>query len=70
MVSVFVSEKVFLVFCLGTCICFWFLFGVCLQLLSGCMAMCSPMYGLSVDVIGKVVGLVVASCCVGILSRL
>jgi hypothetical protein len=65
-VSAFVSGRGFPVFCLRICICCGSLFGVYLQLFSGCMAMCE----LSIGVIGIVVGLVIASGCVGILSRL
>jgi hypothetical protein len=68
-VSAFVTRRGFLVFCSGTCICFGFLFGVYLQLFSGCMTMCGPMCELSKGVFGIDVGLVVVFCCVGILSR-
>jgi hypothetical protein len=64
-VLVFEYEKVFLVFCLRSCILFGFHFEVFLQVFLEYMAMCGP----GISVIGKTVGLVV-SCYVDILSRL
>jgi hypothetical protein len=53
---VFVLGKVCPVYCLGICICLGFLFAVCPQLLSGCVAMCSPMRGPGIGVNGIAVG--------------
>ena len=68
-VFVFVFGRGFLVFCSKSCICFGFLFGVFLLLFSECTAMCGPMCETNVSVIGIIIGWVVVSCCVSILSR-
>ena len=69
-VLVFESEKALLVFCLRSCILFGFLFEVFLQVFLECTAMFCPMCGPGINVIGIIVGLVVVSCYVGILSHL
>ena len=70
MVLLFESEKALLVFCLRSCILFGFLLEVFLQVFIECMAMFCSMCGPGISVIGIIVGLVVVSCYLGILSRL
>ena len=66
----FESEKALLVFCLRSCILFGFLPEVFLQVFLECTAMFYPMCGPGISVIGIIVGLVVVSCYLGILSHL
>ena len=69
MVLVFEYERGFLVFCPRSYILSGFSYGVFLRVFLGYAARFCPMCGPGTGVIGIVVGLVVVSCCVGILSH-